>query len=359
MQHLVLVGGGHAHVHVLAAFGKRPMADVQLTLVARDVRTPYSGMIPGFVAGRYSFDDFHIDLAALAARTGARLLHAEAIGVDRPGRLVLLKNQPPLAYDVLSLDVGAAPDLGFIPGAAEHAVPVKPIAGFGKRWLAFLDRARGPQRIIVIGGGAGGVELALAIDHRLAEAHVVLATRDVILAGHGRSAQRKMRGILARRGIRVAENDAAVGIETEGVRLASGEQLAADATFVVTEATAPHWLSYIGLTLDERGFVALAATLRSSDPRIFAAGDCGTVLKHPRPKSGVFAVRQGPPLAANLRRVLSGAAPLPFVPQRRHLAIIGTGDGRALATRGNWSVEGQWVWWWKDHIDREWMRRYR
>jgi selenide,water dikinase len=359
MQHLVLVGGGHAHVHVLASFGKRPMAGVQVTLVARNVRTPYSGMLPGFVAGRYSFDDCHIDLAALCARTGARLVHAQADGLDLQRRQVRLRGQPPLAYDVLSLDVGAAPDLGSIPGAAEHAVPVKPIAEFGKRWLTFLERARAPQRIVVIGGGAGGVELALAIDHRLADANVTLATRDEVLAGHGRSAQRKMRGILARRGIRTVENDAAVGIETESVRLAGGERLAADAVFVVTEANAPHWLTYSGLTLDARGFVALAATLRSSDPRIFAAGDCATVLKHPRPKSGVFAVRQGPPLAENLRRVLSGKAPLPFVPQRRHLAIIGTGDGRALATRGNWSIKGRWVWRWKDHIDREWMRSYR
>ena len=359
MQHLVLVGGGHAHVHVLASFGKRPMNGVQVTLVARDVRTPYSGMLPGFVAGRYSFDDCHIDLAALAARTGARLVHAEAVGLDRAGRLVLLRDQPPLAYDVLSLDVGAAPDLGSIPGAAEHAVPVKPIAEFGKRWLAFLEHARGPQRIVVIGGGAGGVELALAIDHRLAEAKVVIATREEVLAGHGPSAQRKMRAILARRDIRLIEQDAARSIEARGILLASGERLAADAVFIVTDATAPRWLADTGLTLDPHGFIALAATLRSSDPCIFAAGDCGTVLEHPRPKSGVVAVRQGPPLAENLRRTLSGTAPLPFVPQRRHLAILGTGDGGALATRGNWSVEGRWVWWWKDHIDRAWMRRYR
>jgi selenide,water dikinase len=359
MQHLVLVGGGHAHVHVLASFGKRPMAGVHVTLVARDVRTPYSGMLPGFVAGRYSFDECHIDLAALCARTGARLVHAQADGLDVQRRQVRLKGPSPLAYDVLSLDVGAAPDLGPIPGAAEHAVPVKPIAEFGQRWLAFLESARGPQKIVVIGGGAGGVELALAIDHRLAEANVTLATRDEVLAGHARSAQRKMRAILARRGLRLVEKVAAKSVEAGSVRLASGERLAADAIFVVTEATAPRWLAYAGLTLDPRGFVAVAATLRSSDPRIFAAGDCATVLKHPQPKSGVVAVRQGPPLADNLRRVLSGDAPLPFVPQRRHLAIMGTGNGRALATRGNWSVEGRWVWWWKDHIDRAWMRRYR
>ena len=218
-------------------------------------------------------------------------------------------------------------------------MPVKPIAEFGKRWLAFLDRARGPTKIVVIGGGAGGVELALAIDHRLPGASVALATRDEVLAGHARAARKKMRAILARRGIRVVENDAAVGVETEGVRLASGERLAADAIFVVTEATAPHWLAYTGLTLDARGFVALAATLRSSDPRIFAAGDCATVLKHPRPKSGVFAVRQGPPLAENLRRVpgrresktLRAAKPLSCAD--RHGRRSGARDARQLGDR--------------------------
>ena len=359
MRDLVLVGGGHAHVHVLTSFGRRPMPGVRVTLIARDVRTPYSGMLPGFVAGRYSFDECHIDLAALAARTGTNLVHAEAVGLDRSGRLVLLKGQPPLSYDALSLDVGAAPDLAPIPGATEHAVPVKPIAEFGRRWLAFLEDVRKRKRIVVIGGGAGGVELALAIDRRRAAASVTLATRDEILVGHATSAQKKMRAILARRGIRALENNAAVSIDAGSVGLASGERLAADAMFVVTEASAPRWLAETGLTLDPNGFVAVAATLRSSDPIIFAVGDCATVLRHPRPKSGVFAVRQGPPLAENLRRVLSGGAPLPFVPQRQHLAIIGTGDGGALATRGRWSVEGRWVWWWKDHIDRKWMRRYR
>ena len=277
----------------------------------------------------------------------------------RDPELVLLKGQTPFPYDLLSLDVGAAPDLDAIPGAAQHAVPVKPIAEFGKRWLAFVERARGPQKIVVIGGGAGGVELALAIDHCLAEASVVLATRDEVLAGHARSAQKKMRAILARRGIRLIENDPARRVEAGGVQLSSGERLAADAAFVVTEATAPRWLAETGLQLDPRRFVAIAANLRSSDPRIFAAGDCATVLRHPRPKSGVFAVRQGPPLAENLRRMLTDENPKPFVPQSRYLALIGTGDERALATRGSWAIEGAWVWRWKDFIDRRWMATYR
>ena len=139
-----------------------------------------------------------------------------------------------------------------------------------------------------------------------------------------------------------------------------GRWLEADAVFVVTEASAAKWFATTGLPLDEAGFLAVEDTLRSAgDERVFAVGDCATMLNHRRPKAGVFAVRQGPPLAQSLRRVLLGEAPRPFVPQTRYLSIIGTGDGRAVATRGSWAIEGAWVWRWKDHIDHEWMRRYR
>jgi selenide, water dikinase len=367
LKDLVLVGGGHAHVHVLKSFGMEPMPGVRLSLIGRDIETPYSGMIPGFVAGAYSFDECHIDLARLAAWTGARLIHAEATGIDRAGRRVLLRDRPPVSYDLLSLDIGAAPSLELIPGASQNATAVKPIAELGRRWLAFLDRVkdwRGPLRIAVVGGGAGGVELALAIDHRLrkaatsAHAKVTLATRDEILAGMAASARRTMRTILQRRGLGLIENAATNGIEPGRLHLDNGGNLEFDAAFVVTEASAPQWLAATGLALDAREFLAVDASLRTNDPQIFAAGDCATVTAHPRPKAGVFAVRQGPPLAANLRRALLGRKLEPFAPQSRYLSIIGTGDRRAVATRADWSVEGEWVWHWKDYIDRKWMRMY-
>src|SRR5262249_30774947 len=170
LKDLVLLGGGHAHVHVLKSFAMKPMPGVRLTLIGRDIETPYSGMIPGFIAGTYSFDECHIDLARLSAWTGARLIHAEATGLDRENRLVILKDRPPIAYDLLSIDVGSAPNVNDIPGAGEWATPVKPIAELGQRWLAFLDRMTawlGPLKVLVIGGGAGGIELAMAADHRL------------------------------------------------------------------------------------------------------------------------------------------------------------------------------------------------
>ena len=366
---LVLVGGGHTHVHVLKSFGLKPVPGLRLTLIGRDIRTPYSGMIPGFVAGRYTFEECHIDLAGLCAWAGARLIHDEATGIDRAGRQVLLKEGPAVAYDLLSIDVGSAPNLDTIPGAGQWATPVKPIADLGRHWLAFLDGIKtwlGPLNIVVIGGGAGGVELALAIDHRLravakgAQLQVTLATKDEILAGLAAAARRRMRAIFQRRGLRLLEKAATVRIERGAVQLENGQWLQADAVFVVTEASAAKWFAATGLPLDEGGFIAVDDTLRSTgDERIFAVGDCATVLKHRRPKAGVFAVRQGPPLARNLRRVVLGAPTEPFVPQSRYLSIIGTGDGRAVATRSGWAIEGAWVWRWKDHIDRKWMRRYR
>jgi selenide,water dikinase len=347
----------------------KPMPGVRLTLIGRDVKTPYSGMIPGFVAGHYTFDECHIDLAWLCASTGARLVRGAAIGIDRVRRKVLLKDGPAVSYDLLSIDVGSAPNLETIPGAGQWAAPVKPIAEFGRHWMAFLERMKswlGPLNVTVIGGGAGGVELALAIDHRLrqaakgAQVQVTLATKDEILTGHAVAARRKIQAICQRRGLRLLEKAATVRIERGTVQLESGKWLQSDAVFVVTEASAAGWFATTGLPLDGRGFLAVADTLRSTgDERIFAVGDCATVLTHPRPKAGVFAVRQGPPLAENLRRVVLGQAPEPFMPQARYLSIIGTGDGRAVATRGSWAIEGAWVWRWKNHVDRKWMRLYQ
>jgi selenide,water dikinase len=369
LKDLVLVGGGHAHVHVIKSFGMNPMPGVRLTLIGRDIETPYSGMIPGFVAGHYSFEECHIDLARLAANSGARLVHAEATGLDLVGRQVLLRDRPPISYDVLSLDTGSSPSMGGIPGAEQHATPVKPIAQLGRRWLDFLERVRswqGALRIVVVGGGAGGVELALAIDHRLrreapaAQVSVTVATKGEVLGGQAPAARRRMRAVFARRGIGLIENTDVTGIEKDAVVLADGKRLPADETFVVTEASAAPWFKPTGLALDDKGFIAVEPTLRSiNDEHVFAVGDNATVLAHRRPKAGVFAVRQGPPLANNLRRALFGQTLEPFTPQGRYLSIIGTGDERAIATRGSLAIEGAWLWRWKDHIDRKWMRMYR
>jgi len=316
-QDLVLVGGGHAHVHVLKSFGMRPTPGVRVTLVAREVETPYSGMLPGYVAGHYSFEECHIDLGRLARFAGARLIRGEAIGLDRDRHSVRCRAHPPIRWDLLSIDIGSAPRVNDVPGAAAYAIAVKPIALFAARWEALLTRAAEMPRLrlAVVGGGAGGVELALSAQHRLAAlcgdaVEVTLVTRDGLLPSHNRRVRRLFEQIFAERGIALLADREIVRVERGSLICADAKPIAFDEALWVTEAGAAAWLAETGLPLTTGGFIAIDETLRSTaDPRIFAAGDVATMITHPREKAGVYAVRQGPPLAANLRRALAGKRP--------------------------------------------------
>jgi selenide,water dikinase len=362
---LVLVGGGHAHVHVLKSFGMRPAPGVRVTLVAREIETPYSGMLPGYVAGHYSFEECHIDLGQLTTFAGARLIHDEAIGLDRAACAVLTRDHPPIRYDILSIDVGSAPRSDDVPGAAEHTIVVKPIARFAERWEALLERAeKMPRlRLAVVGGGAGGVELALAAHQRLAELigdaiEVTLVTKEALLPSHNARVRLLFEKILAERGLTAITGSPVIRVEPAVLVCADGRRIEFDEALWVTEAGAAPWLPETGLPLKD-GFVAIDDRLRSTgDLRIFAAGDVATMVAHPREKAGVYAVRQGPPLAANLRRVLAGKRPHRAVPQKRALALIGTGDKQAVASRGPFAAYGPRLWQLKEWIDRRWMRRY-
>ena len=364
-QDLVLVGGGHAHVHVLKRFGMRPVPGVRLTLITRDVETPYSGMLPGYVAGLYSFAECHIDLVRLARFAGARLIHDEAVGLDRGHRQILCRAHPPIRYDIVSLDIGSAPRAD-VPGAAEHTVSVKPIDRFGERWEALLDRARelGHMRLAIVGGGAGGVELAVSAQQRLSrllptQPQVTLVTREGLLPSHNDAVRRRFEIIFRERGMRVLANSPIVRVEPSRLIAQDGSVIEFDEALWVTEAAGAPWLADTGLPLDERGFLIIDETYRSpADTAVFAAGDIATMPAHPREKAGVYAVRAGPPLANNLRRALAGHRLRRAVPQRQALALIGTGDKRAVASRGRHEAYGAPVWWLKDWIDRRWMRRY-
>lgn len=360
---IALVGGGHAHVHVLKRFGEKPLPGARLVLVGDAVETPYSGMLPGLIAGHYAHEEAHIDLRPLAAFAGAELVHARAAGLDLKRRQVILDEGRPLDFDLLSIDIGSTARFT-VPGAAEHATPVRPVRRFLTR-LEDVTREAGerPLEIVVAGGGAGGVELLLSMRHRLSatpHAHrYTLVTAETLLAGHNARASRILRRILRERGVRVMEQTAVAEVEAGLLRTGDGEALSFD-ELLWTTGPGPHpWLAGTGLKLDD-GFVAVETSLRSlSHPFVFAAGDTATVVEAPRPKAGVFAVRQGPPLAANLRRVARGHRPKPYRPQREFLSLISTGDEYAVASRGPFAAEGHWIWRWKDRIDRRWMRQYQ
>src|SRR3954447_14195579 len=365
-QDLVLVGGGHAHVHVLKRFGMRPEPGVRVTLIARDLETPYSGMLPGYVAGLCDFARCHIDLVRLARFAGARLIHDEAIGLDRAARHVLCRDHPPFRYDIVSLDIGSTPRSDDAAGAAEHTVAVKPIDRFGRRWEALLTRAvsQSRLRLAIVGGGAGGVELTLAAQHRLmglldAAPEVTLVTRDGLLPSHNCRARELLASILEQRGIRALTDTPIAAVEPGRLITADGGTIEFDEALWVSDASGAPWLADTRLPLDKRGFLLVDESLRSpEDATVFAAGDVATMPAHPRDKAGVYAVRAGPPLADNLRRAPAGRTLRSAVPQKRALALIGTGDGKAVASRGPFAAHGRGLWLLKDWIDRRWMRNY-
>lgn len=364
---LVLVGGGHAHALALRMLAMRPVEGLRITLVSPDSHTPYSGMLPGMVAGHYSFEQSHIDLARLCQWAGVRFVAAPVTALDPAARRLSLDGRPPLAYDVLSLDIGSQPELDSVPGARARAVPVKPVAGLWQRWEALYARVvdyRGATalRIAIVGGGAGSVELALAMAWRLrgkpVQVHLYCGARE-ILQGYNSRARRSVMAALGRQCVAV-HLDARVSEVGDGVlAFAGGGRAAYDELFWCTGAAAAAWIAASGLPVDAQGFLAVRDTLQSTgNDAVFGAGDIATQVNNPRPKAGVYAVRQAPVLAHNIRALLLGRPLREHRPQQRFLSLLSLGERRAVADRGGFSATGGWVWRWKDSIDRRFMARF-
>jgi len=372
VKDIVLLGGGHAHVSVLRNFGMFPIKGVRITLISPESDTPYSGMLPGLIAGHYTFDEAHIDLGPLATFAGARYLETHAINVDPVNKLVhCADGRPAVPFDVLSINTGSTPVFDDNLELTRDVIPVKPVSGFLKHWDALKMRvlAEPGRRIGIVGAGAGGIELLLSMQHALAEDVGAEAGRgpgmfhvftrdDGVLKTHGAKVREAFQTALAERGVTVHTGFDVGRADPSGV--SDGlRTVALDDVVWVTGAEPPDWFGTSGLDVDARGFVAVDTCLRStSHPDVFGAGDAVSMAQDPRPKSGVFAVRQGPVLAHNLRaRVLN--QPLKrYRPQRSFLSLISTGDKDAIASYAGWSVKGPWVWRWKDHIDRTFMRRF-
>jgi selenide, water dikinase len=374
LKDVVLIGAGHAHVAVLRMFAMAPLPGARFTLITREVHSPYSGMLPGLIAGHYQFDEAHIDTAPLARFAGARLYQDEVVGLDLPNRRVICRHRPAVAYDVLSINIGSTPNTTEIPGASEHAIAVKPIDGFLGRFMAMQERVirrKGHARIAVVGAGAGGVELMLSVAHRLrrevaaagfdsAGLGFMLVTDAVdILPTFPHAFRAAFRDVLAARGIAIVAGAAVTRVEAGRLFLDTHPAVEADEILWTTQARPAPWLAGTALALDRRGFLKVEPTLRVTGcDGVFAAGDVIAFPSRELPKSGVYAVRAGPVLADNIRRSLTGRSLRPFRPQRHAMYLVSTGDGYAIGTRNGVVFRGAWVWRWKDWIDRRFMRKF-
>ncbi len=377
---LVFIGGGHTHALVLKQFGMKPIDGVRLTLISEQTLTPYSGMLPGFVAGHYSYLDAHIDLNRLCQWANVRFIRGTVTGIDADANTVCVNTGDSgvndhegslnLQYDQLSIDVGSTPDLS-IPGARDHAVGVKPVSHFGEIWNKLLQAST--ESVSgewgVVGAGAGGVELVLGMAQRLKKHSTLkfhlLYSGEHVLRGYPDKvvsvAEKflKKNNITLHPGFRVSE------VRADGLVSTDGTKVSLDKSIWCTGAAAAGWLAATGLEVSERGFIAVNEYLQSkSHSNVFAVGDCSDMLSDPRPKAGVYAVRQAPFLADNLRAVCSVQSSSnkrqslkPLKLQTDFLSLLSLGEKTAVGCRGGFTASGRWVWQLKDNIDQKFMRK--
>ena len=383
VRDLLLLGGGHSHVQVLKHFAMHPVPGIRLTLISDDYVSPYSGMVPGFIAGHYTLDEIQIALEPLCRRAGARFICARVTGLDRDERRVLMAGRPPLRYDYLSINSGARPDLKGMPGIA-----VKPISDFLAQWPAIYssletggqplttaesaspDQSRKMRGgLILVGAGAGGVEMAFACRASLPSDVPIKLVGPTLLPSLNRRAKKLISEAMREWRIEYIAQRVANASETRNgysITLTDGAVEEADQLLWVTDVRAPEWLAGSGLECDDKGFAKVDASMQCiGDRHIFVAGDAAHLQGQERAKAGVFAVRAAPVLAANLARAVQGL-PLHgprsrFSPQESFLTLIGLGaPGRpdAIAVRGAWALRGKIFWRLKDWIDQRFIRRY-
>lgn len=329
-------------------------------------------MVPGLVAGQYRPNELTIDVASLAKRASARMVIAKALGVEANNKQIRLQDKSSIRYDIASFDIGSTVAGLDLPGVRDNAIPTRPISEFIRKVQDLSEQARKvsymiPFRVVVVGGGAGGIEIAFTIQHRLAKESSI--PPEVLLLHNARRVLRSSPESLVRRVYRHGQrrridiqcNTEVTGVGTNFVELTSGERILCQAVIWVTGAASQPIFQNSGLSTDRRGFVKVRPTLQVEGyDELFAVGDCATLIEHPKtPKAGVYAVRQGPTLVHNIRASLRRESLRSYSPQGDFLALLNLGDGTALGSKWNRSFEGQWVMALKDRIDRRFIRRFR
>lgn len=364
MKHLVMLGAGHAHVHLLSTLAAQPLAGVQITLVNPYPRQFYVGMLPSFVAGHDVLEDCVTPLEPLLKNTSVTWLQRSATGLDANTGTVTLDDGSALHYDILSINSGPVLNKQKIeltmPGAREHALFVFPLEPFANLWPKVVELGQQkPLRVAIIGGGATGFELACAVAHRLPASSVTLLTGDAPVGVHYPSTVQTMMVQALKDRIITVIQQRVVSVIAGEVALASGARLACDVPIIAIDALGPAWLQDSGVALDTEGFVAVDALQRStSHPHVFAAGDVANRVDLTLQRSDIDAVRAALTFSKNLRAVLAGIEPSPYTPQVKTLNLLSCGNHCAMASWGKWSAQGRWVWWLKDWLDRRVIRKY-
>lgn len=362
---LVLVGGGHSHALVLRKWAMNPLPGVRITLISPKAMTPYSGMLPGLIAGHYSFEQTHIDLVKLSLWANIRFIQDSVTAIDVENNSLSLSSRPDIEFDVVSIDIGSTPNQQ-IAGSAEYTTPVKPISGFYQRWKFIQQQVQEDKikSLAVVGGGAGSVEIIMAIAFKLRplnatiKYHLITAADDV-LPGYNRAVIKRVKQQLKAYNITIHSSTRVAKLSQGVIHCQDADAISADEIIWCTQAAGSSWLQQSQLACDDAGFMKVRQTLQSLQyDHIFAAGDIANMVANPRPKAGVYAVRQADILLHNLRAILFNQTLVEYKPQDGFLSLLALGKNTATGSKSFISFSGDWVWRWKDSIDRKFMQQF-
>ena len=344
----------------------QPDPSLRLVVIAPESHAPYSGMLPGFLAGHYSQDELFLDVAALTEQAGGWFIRGSLCGIDAKACQIWVRRPealggevlPPITYDFASLNTGASPRDAF-PNSHPHLYYVKPLTHLLAQ-LPAIDQALSGDatRLAIVGGGAAGIELAMAFRVRHPNAEITLISKHSLRADPAlKAGARRIQAALKVRRIMWREGTVVDALEHE-LQLAEGGEVACDCVLVSTPVAPPDWLVRSDLPKAASGFLAVDPWLSVRGyPNLLAAGDL-VELTPQRARAGVMAVRAGQYLAKRLPALLGQTPDRPFRPQARWLTLLNCGDGRAILVKGWLAAEGAWVWRLKDRIDRQFMQRF-
>ncbi len=363
--HIVLIGGGHSNAQLLKFYAMKPCHDLQITLISDQLYAPYSGMLPGYLGGWYSHDDIHFDLYKLSKRAGVRFIHTRVTGIDAKEKVVNLKDRPDLKYDVCSINIGSTPTLPENYTSSPSVIPLKPIPQLLQNWTTFINTITNnpkPYKIIIVGGGASGIEVCLGLAKRFKKLNLKLTIIDShkkLLSTHNSRVRRSALKELQAFNVNIFTNESMKDIKGKKIILNSDKELDFDFCFLASRAKSQNWFKESGLPTDENGFLQVDKNLSvANSDGLFGAGDCIAFSNYNLPKAGIFAVRQGKPLFENINNYLLGKKLTPYKPQKRFLSLLTTGERKSIASYGPFSWSGSLVWDWKNSIDITFMDKF-
>lgn len=359
MKTLLLVGGGHAHLHCVAAYAKDPIKDWQVILISPSPFQYYSGMFSGYTEGVYTLDDIRIDLPALCEKSRIQFIEDTIHKIDAEAKKVIGKSGASYVYDVVSFDIGSQTDIPT--RALTYASSIKP----NYRFADHLVRARSSAHPVIVGGGASGVELAFSIlswrKQQQLPLNVALFSSTPLLTVFGRVASMKIEAIALEKSLPFTTDVSVENIDQHYVTTSTGEQHPQTMVLWLTGPKSSHLFNQSNLPTDDNGFLLVNEKLQNTKhPEIFGAGDCVTIDQYPAlTKNGVYAVKQGAILWENLKKRLTKGELVRFTPQKRYISILSTGDGEAFLSYGNQLFHGKWPWKLKQFIDKKFMKKYK